>query len=82
VTLRSRSNAWVATGDERTIAERISDVRSSLASARSRAAISPSARASAPKSWRLARHWRASPKVTIVAKPAIGTMTGISAKSV
>src|SRR6185369_2816823 len=48
---------------------------------RSRAAISPSAIASAAKSWRLARHWRASPKMTIVAKPAIGTTTGISVKS-
>jgi hypothetical protein len=37
VTFRSRSNAWVATGDERTIADRISEVRSSSASARSRA---------------------------------------------
>ena len=81
--VRSRSNACVASGDEWTIAESISDVRSSSASAR--VARGDLALGQGERAEELAvrpASWSARAKVTIVAKPAIGTMTGISANSV
>jgi hypothetical protein len=78
VTVRSMANAWVASGDESTIAESISLVRASSRSAERRAASSSSATSSATRRRFVERQSRARAKATSPAKHAIVTGVAVS----
>ena len=81
VTVRSMPNAWVASGDESTIADSISLVRASSRSAARLAVSSSSATSSATRRWLVARQSSASAKATSPAKHEIVTGVAVSVNS-